>query len=443
MLIENRRKRCAGVFVAALVCFAGAASAQTAFRSVFVGNNGNLEGSVSSFRVNADNTVTFVSKYVTGSRPNTSVFDAGTNVQAIALRPDGKFIACFHGTSNSVSERITMLRVNADGTFSPPAGPGSGLYLTPDSPLDAEWVNDEFLAVLQTGAGNMFIYRFDEDALTLTQTSVVPTGGFTASLAVHPSRNFVVTQESTARSVRVFAISGGGVATQVGVATAGNYSLGVGVSPDGTKAFGGGGISGSGEDVTSFSINPSTGAISLVAGSPYTSPGSSPKQVAVTSDNLFALVAHGSDATVRVLAIDQSTGALTDTGFNFDVGFQGSLGEVAVSGAQMFVSDRDTISDGVMGLRSFTVGANGSLTQNGAMQSTAGSGPSSIQTFVPPPACAGDINGDGVTNTLDLTILLGAFGTSVPPGTSGDFDSSGFVNTADLTVLLGDFGCSG
>ena len=43
--------------------------------------------------------------------------------------------------------------------------------------------------------------------------------------------------------------------------------------------------------------------------------------------------------------------------------------------------------------------------------------------------------------TLDLTLFLGAFGTTVTPGTNGpDFDNNGLVNTADLVNFLGVFG---
>lgn len=423
------------------MALAATAAAQSSFRAVFVGNNGNLEGSVTTYRVNADNSVSFVAKYVTGSRPNTSIPEPGSNVGSIALRPDGKFLAAFHATEATGFERITMLRVNADGTLSPPAGPGSGLYSTPDAPLDAEWLDNNFLAVLQTGAGNLYIYRFDENALTLTLVAFSPTGGFTASLAVHPTRRFVITQESSGRTVRVFPINQTtGAISPPSIASFSQYSLGVGVSPDGTRVYGGGGISGN--VVTAFDLNPTTGVLAPSVGAPFASPGSSPKQVVVSSDNKYALVAHGTDATIRVLAVDPGTGVLTDTGFNYDVGFQGSLGKLAVQGGQVFVTDRDTISDNVRGLRSFTIGADGSLLQNGTIVDSTGSTPGSIQTWAPaPPPCAGDINGDGHTNTLDLTIFLGNFGNTVTPGTNGDYDHNGVVNTLDLSVLLGDFGC--
>jgi hypothetical protein len=48
-----------------------------------------------------------------------------------------------------------------------------------------------------------------------------------------------------------------------------------------------------------------------------------------------------------------------------------------------------------------------------------------------------DINGDGVVDTADLGILIGAFGTAGP---SGDLNADGIVDTADLGALIGGFG---
>lgn len=65
----------------------------------------------------------------------------------------------------------------------------------------------------------------------------------------------------------------------------------------------------------------------------------------------------------------------------------------------------------------------------------------SNRAFVLTPPCAGDVNGDGVVTTGDLTSLLVNFGLAVPVGTGGDLNADGVVNTADLTILLSSFGC--
>ena len=51
----------------------------------------------------------------------------------------------------------------------------------------------------------------------------------------------------------------------------------------------------------------------------------------------------------------------------------------------------------------------------------------------------GDVNLDGVVDTADLGLLLGAFGSGHP---AADLNADGIVDTADLGLLLGNFGVS-
>jgi len=77
--------------------------------------------------------------------------------------------------------------------------------------------------------------------------------------------------------------------------------------------------------------------------------------------------------------------------------------------------------------------------------------PGSAAALLPPriavsravPPCATDLNGDRVTNTADLTLLLLRFGQAAPPGSPAavaDLNADGAVNTQDLTLLLLRFG---
>ena len=59
-------------------------------------------------------------------------------------------------------------------------------------------------------------------------------------------------------------------------------------------------------------------------------------------------------------------------------------------------------------------------------------------------SCIGDLSGDGSTTTGDLTIFVGAFGTSLgDPGyiPAADLNGDDSITTSDLAVFLGDFGC--
>lgn len=52
------------------------------------------------------------------------------------------------------------------------------------------------------------------------------------------------------------------------------------------------------------------------------------------------------------------------------------------------------------------------------------------------PGVPGDLNGDGVVNGADLSILLAAWGSDDP---AADLDGNGVVGGADLTILLSDW----
>ncbi|MBN8644542.1 MAG: dockerin type I repeat-containing protein [Planctomycetes bacterium] len=78
----------------------------------------------------------------------------------------------------------------------------------------------------------------------------------------------------------------------------------------------------------------------------------------------------------------------------------------------------------------FTVNNNSDLYQSGYVV---------LSTSVPF-ACVGDLNNDGVVNTADLALFLGAFGQTVPAFTGGDLNGDGVVNTVDLAQFLAAFG---
>ncbi|MDZ4753791.1 MAG: hypothetical protein SGJ11_04770, partial [Phycisphaerae bacterium] len=48
-----------------------------------------------------------------------------------------------------------------------------------------------------------------------------------------------------------------------------------------------------------------------------------------------------------------------------------------------------------------------------------------------------DLNGDGIVNAMDLSILLGAWGGR---GGAADLDHNGVVGAGDLAILLGAWG---
>jgi 6-phosphogluconolactonase (cycloisomerase 2 family) len=89
---------------------AGLAAAQADFPAIFVANDGNLEGSVTSLRVEPDGSLSFVDRVITGTRPSTSQPCAGCNPVAIDLTPGGRFLATAHA-SGDAGENLTVYEV--------------------------------------------------------------------------------------------------------------------------------------------------------------------------------------------------------------------------------------------------------------------------------------------------------------------------------------------
>ena len=412
------------------------ATAQSSAPAVFVSNNGNLEGSVTAFRLNTDGTLTFVNRVITGSRAAIADACPGCNAYEISLSPDGRHLAVAHAAGDFDS--VTIHRVNADASISL-----LGAFPMP-TPIDVVWLSNNLLAVAQPdfSPDRITLYRFNGAVNTLTQTDSINAGTGTSYLAAHPSGQYLFANDSgTARSVLLFNIFPSGVIASGGSEPTGApFALEIALTPGARRLYGAGGISNGSNKIVGMNVA-ENGTLAIMPGSPFVSPGVSPSNVASSLDGEFLFVGHGTDATVRVLKISSNDGSLTDTGFLFDVGDQGSLGDVASGASRMFVTDNSTAFDGRAGIYSFAVSPDGALTQNGPINPTQGIAPRSVAVWTPPFNCAADANSDNRTDGNDLSILLANFGNSGSGPSFGDFNGDGIADGADLSVLLANFGC--
>ncbi len=388
---------------AALIVLAAASSAlgQSDLPAVFVSNNGNLQGSVTSFTVNPDGTLNFVQHLITGMRDDLSDPCPGCNAYEISLSPGGRWLATTHPASDDPTQQLTIYEVAADATLAVVDG-----FTVFASALDAAWLSDTLIAVVRAqlgGTNEVRTYVFDSAGPTLTFADSVNTGDFTGYVAPHPDMPFMYSQDSQGAPYHVgaYRYQASGVISQIELETnPSTFPLELAVTRDGAQLYAAGGISNGGNKILGYQIA-ANGSLSPLAGSPFTSPGSSPSNLAVSEDDAFLLAGHGSDATLRTFTINPLTGALTATGFSFDVGLQGTLGDVQSAGGFVFVTDNSTAIDGIQGIYSFTLNPDGTLTQNGPIASTLGIAPRSIATWLPP-FTPGDMNCDGVLDENDV-----------------------------------------
>jgi 6-phosphogluconolactonase (cycloisomerase 2 family) len=364
--------------------------------AVFVANNGNLEGSVTAFRLNPDGTLEFVNRIVTGSRPNTQVPCPGCNAYEIAISPSGSYLATGHASSNDPQQQISIFEVAPDASINQ-----IGAFMVPRTPMDVVWISDELLATVRTDTNpcRVTVYRLNPQIPSLTEVASEPGGGFSTYLAIHPSRQYLYVNNSGSGGyfIRAWRVEPNGTLTLIDTEYTGSYyPLELTITNDGTKLYAAGGIT---HVITGFHIAPD-GTLSPMAGSPFPEFGSSPSNVFPSSDDHFLIVGHGTDATMRTASIDPYSGALTYTGYWFDVGTQGTLGDVSALEEFIFVTDNSMI-DGQMGIYSFRLHPDGSFTQVAPIYDTQGIAPRSVAVWKPQFA-VGDLNCDGLVNAFDI-----------------------------------------
>ena len=406
--------------LARVACLAGLAlpaAAQTDFPTVFLVHN--VSDSVVAYRVGDD-----------GRPTQVGYLDVSDWPTDIAVSPDGSRLALTHATSAS-TEILTIIAVAADGWLTK-----MGEFVIPDSPLAVDWLAGDVVAVASSvfGASSFGVYRYTEDpSPTLSLIDTEHPGGFLTALEPDLEHGLLYANDSSGNVVRVYGINPDGTVDLLSLSSSGSiYPIDIKLTPGGLRLYGGGGISGDGHRIPAFDVD-GAGGIGPMAGSPFQSPGQSPAYLCPTSDGKFLFIGHGTDATVRGFSIDAATGALTSTGYSFDVGLQGTIGDVVEINGFVFITDESTAVDGIFGLYSFILNPNGTLTKNGDILETPGTRPETMVVWNPTTGCPGDFNGDGEVNTLDVLAFLNAWAAG---DASADFNGDGAINTLDVLAFL-------
>jgi 6-phosphogluconolactonase (cycloisomerase 2 family) len=175
----------------------------------------------------------------------------------------------------------------------------------------------------QVGSISVFSINPATGALTPVAGSPFPTGTGPYYVTIAPSGQFLYAANYGSNDVSVYSINANtGVLTPVPGSpfAVGTNPYMVGISPSGQFAY----VPNSNSDnISAFSIDSATGVLTPVPGSPFADPGVSqditgfgnlgayPTFVEVASSGAFAYVSNGHSWTIAVYSIDPATGALS------------------------------------------------------------------------------------------------------------------------------------
>jgi len=395
----------------------------------------NNDSDVAAFSINA---ATGALTLVSGSP-----FSVASDAASLTIAPSGKFAYIAGGDGTSV---VSAFNINAaTGALTPVTGSPFAAGINPSSvTVDP---TGTLLYVTNQGSNEVWAYAINAASGALTLLKTVRTQGQPGSMALSTGTTpvtytprFAYVANYSDNDVSAYTINATtGALTQITGSPfpAGVAPLSVTVDPSGKFAY----VANYSDNVSAYTINATTGALTPVSGSPFPA-GNGPQSVTVDPSGKFAYVANEGDADVSAYTINATTGALTAvSGSPFPAGSLPFSVTVDPSGQFAYVAN--SLNNDVS---AYTINATtGALTAVSGSPFPAGSIPLSVT--VDPSGkfayVANDSGNDVSAYTINATtgVLTQITGSPFPAG-SGPFsvtvDPSGqfayVANEGDNTV---------
>jgi 6-phosphogluconolactonase (cycloisomerase 2 family) len=260
---------------------------------------------------NGDNTISsYTVDSATGQLRHTGYVLGGPN--AVVATPSGAFVygANFVGNVSAYSADAKTGTLTAV-SGSPFAAEPASFAITVDP--SSKFV---YVANANSASNNISGYTINSTTGVLTQMSGSPfkAGNDTRAIVVVPNGKFLYAANATSNDVSAYTINATtGVLTQIAgspfpVPPGNLVPQSIAVDPATKFVYVG---SSDSPNVIAFTINPTTGALTTVAGSPFANPGGSNYGITVDPSDRFVYVANDSANSVSAYSINGSTGVLT------------------------------------------------------------------------------------------------------------------------------------
>ena len=278
-----------------------------------------------------------------------------TSPTGIALLPSKKFLYAINSSSHADS--ISIFNVASDGTLAlsgtpSPAGNGPN-----DAVIDP---SGKYLLVTNNFGNNVSVYSIDASSGALSEVagSPFPANSNPAEILVTPSGKFVYVTNPGIGMVTAFSFSNG-VLTQLPTSPVPSGAGAIGLAVDGSERFlyvanpsasNPPPFSSTTGNISGFNIDPSTGALGTMPGSPFTATnGKGPSAVTVDPSGRFVYATTtGSSFSIWSFTISPTNGQLvaaTNSPFSLTAG--GLFALIDPSGNYLYIGSQD--ANGIAG----------------------------------------------------------------------------------------------
>jgi len=278
-----------------------------------------------------------------------------TSPTGIALLPSKKFLYAINSSSHADS--ISIFNVASDGTLAlsgtpSPAGNGPN-----DAVIDP---SGKYLLVTNNFGNNVSVYSIDAGSGALAEVagSPFPANSNPAEILITPSGKFVYVTNPGIGMVTAFSFSNG-VLTQLPTSPVPSGAGAMGLAVDGSERFlyvanpsasNPPPFSSTTGNISGFNIDPSTGALGTMPGSPFTATnGKGPSAVTVDPSGRFVYATTtGSSFSIWGFTISATNGQLvaaTNSPFSLTAG--GLFALIDPSGNYLYIGSQD--ANGIAG----------------------------------------------------------------------------------------------